>query len=337
MKRSLKFTLRFANASKRAQLDRLWETYRDAVNFFVKDQELTGVAGWRDFRLDFGTCFKQAALRQALGLLKSCKSEKLPFLKRPSMILYQPSIKVEKSGNSFDYWVKISTLDKGRPISMPIKSYDHANKYFHGWDLVNGGRLLRDDQGTWFIQLVFQKKEWRKKKVARAKGLDIGYRKLIVDNEGKTYGTRIKALTEKAARKQQKSKAEKRVRKEIENYIGRTVKGAVDGTADIVIENLKRLKENKGGVWSKLINRRFSYWLYGLTLKRIRDRAEVAGVQCLSVPPQYTSQTCPDCGYIDRLNRRGEKFKCLQCGFSDDADHVGAMNILRRGFVQEVP
>jgi len=336
MKRSLKFSLRFANSGKRTQLDRLWETYRDAVNFFVEDQEITDEAGWRDCQLDLGTNFKQAALRQAVMLLKTDKSNKIPTLKKPSMTLDQRFVTVEKSHNSFDYWAKISTLDKGYPISAPIKSYNHANKYFRRWSLVNGGRLLRNNNGDWFIQLVFQKKK-RKATAKKNKGLDIGYRKLITDSDGKIYGAGIKALTEKAARKQQGSKAEKRAREEIKNYIGKIVKKAITGRFNIAIEDLKGLKDNKSGKWSKRINRRFNYWFYGLTLKRIRDRAEVACVKCLSVPPQYTSQTCPQCGYIDKSNRRGEKFKCLRCGFSGDADHIGALNILQRGFAQEVP
>jgi len=332
MKRSLKFALRFANTNKKAELDRLWETYQDAVNFFVEDQEITDEARWQDYSSDLGTSFRQAALRQAIGLLRS-KGDKFPFLTRPSMILDQRFIKVKKSCNSFDYWIQISTLNKWYPILVPIKSYDYANKYFRKWNLVNGGKLLRKD-GDWFIQLVFQKKK-RKKNVAKSKGLDIGYRKLITDSNGKTYGTQIKALTEKATRKQQGSKADKRVREEIKNYIGRTVKKAVSGRFNIAIEDLKRLKDDKKGKWNKAINRKFNYWYYALVLKRIRDRAEVAGVQCHSVPPQYTSQTCPECGHIDKLNRHGEKFKCLRCGFNGDADHIAAMNILHRGFVRE--
>jgi len=336
MKRSLKFALRFANSGKKAQLDQLWETYRDAVNFFVEDQEITDEAKWRDCQLDLGAGFKQAALRQAIGLLKSRKTNCIPVLTHPCMILDRRFIKVGKSQNSFDYWIKISTLEKGCRISTPIKSYNHANKYFRRWDMINGGKLLRNDQGDWFIQLVFQKKK-RRAKATKAKGLDIGYRKLITDSNGKIYGIGIKALTEKATQKQQGSKAEKRAREEIKNYIGKIVKEAVTGRFNIVIEDLKGLKDNKSGKWSKVVNRRFNYWFYSLILQRIRDRAELFGVRCKSIPPQYTSQTCPKCGCVDKSNRQGEKFKCLQCGFSGDADHIAAINILRRGFAQEAP
>ncbi len=336
MRRSLKFALRFANTGKREGLNRLWERYQSAVNAFVVNQEITGEAEWRDCKVDLGTGFKQAALRQAIGLFKSSKKDRLPILTNPSMILNLNFIKAEKSKNSFDYWIKISTLNKGKRLAFPIKSYAHANKYFNEWELADGGRLLRNKKGDWFIQLTFKKSK-PKNTAKENKGLDIGYRKLIADSDGATYGTEIRALIGKAVRKKQGSRADKRVREEIKNYIGYTAKQAVDGKANIAIENLKGLKKDKKGKWSKSINRKFSYWFYALALQRIRDRCEVVGVQCRAVPPQYTSQTCPMCGHIEASNRRGEKFKCLLCGFLGDADHVGAMNIRQCGFAQEAP
>ena len=52
----------------------------------------------------------------------------------------------------------------------------------------------------------------------------------------------------------------------------------------------------------------------------------------VAVPPQYTSQTCPDCGHVSADNRRTQaRFICLKCGFEENADLVGAMNILAAG------
>ena len=50
------------------------------------------------------------------------------------------------------------------------------------------------------------------------------------------------------------------------------------------------------------------------------------------VPPQYTSQTCPCCGHVSKDNRRTQaQFACVGCGFEENADLVGAINILARG------
>ncbi len=56
------------------------------------------------------------------------------------------------------------------------------------------------------------------------------------------------------------------------------------------------------------------------------------GGQLIAVPPQYTSQSCPCCGHVSRDNRQTQaKFKCVDCGFAEHADLVGAINIKAAG------
>lgn len=50
------------------------------------------------------------------------------------------------------------------------------------------------------------------------------------------------------------------------------------------------------------------------------------------VDPKYTSQTCAKCGSVDRNNRKTQsEFKCVECGYSDNADVNAAKNIKRLG------
>ncbi len=57
-----------------------------------------------------------------------------------------------------------------------------------------------------------------------------------------------------------------------------------------------------------------------------------AGAMLVSVPPHNTSRTCPCCGHVAQENRRTQaEFVCVQCGYQNHADVVGAMNILERG------
>jgi putative transposase len=50
------------------------------------------------------------------------------------------------------------------------------------------------------------------------------------------------------------------------------------------------------------------------------------------VPAHHTSQTCPACGHVAAENRQTQaKFECVDCGHTDNADVVGAMNVLARG------
>ena len=56
------------------------------------------------------------------------------------------------------------------------------------------------------------------------------------------------------------------------------------------------------------------------------------GGHLVAVPPQNTSRTCPCCGYTAKENRQTQAvFECVECGYTGNADVVGAINILRRG------
>ena len=51
-----------------------------------------------------------------------------------------------------------------------------------------------------------------------------------------------------------------------------------------------------------------------------------------AVPPHHTSQICPCCGHVSADNRQTQaRFLCVECGYENHADHVGAINILERG------
>lgn len=63
------------------------------------------------------------------------------------------------------------------------------------------------------------------------------------------------------------------------------------------------------------------------------------GYDYVEVPPDFTSQTCPVCGYRHSDNRstvNSKLFKCGCCGYEDDADHVGAVNIRNRAADREL-
>ena len=56
------------------------------------------------------------------------------------------------------------------------------------------------------------------------------------------------------------------------------------------------------------------------------------GGYVVKVNPAYTSQTCPSCGHCEKENRPTQaEFKCRQCGYTNNADVVGAINVLNRG------
>ena len=56
------------------------------------------------------------------------------------------------------------------------------------------------------------------------------------------------------------------------------------------------------------------------------------GGMLIVVAPHNTSRECPACGHSEAANRTTQaQFRCLECGLSENADLVGAINILARG------
>ena len=57
------------------------------------------------------------------------------------------------------------------------------------------------------------------------------------------------------------------------------------------------------------------------------------GGMLFAVPPHYTSQECPECHHVAADNRQTQaQFVCVQCHYENNADHVGAINVLERGY-----
>ena len=71
---------------------------------------------------------------------------------------------------------------------------------------------------------------------------------------------------------------------------------------------------------------------WGKFFQRLDWKCEQRGATVIKVAPQYTSRTCPNCGYESKENRPSQsKFKCVKCGYGGHADIVGAINIKVRG------
>lgn len=88
------------------------------------------------------------------------------------------------------------------------------------------------------------------------------------------------------------------------------------------VENLSHYKPPLG---SGKFSRHCSYWLRGLMEDRLRFKMQVRGSNYVSINSAYGSQTCQCCGYVDRKNRSGDRFKCLECGFIGHADTNSAV------------
>ena len=66
--------------------------------------------------------------------------------------------------------------------------------------------------------------------------------------------------------------------------------------------------------------------------RQLEYKTQWQGGLLVPVPPQNTSRECPACGHVSGENPKSQaKFVCLSCGFSANADWVGAWNIKEAG------
>lgn len=66
--------------------------------------------------------------------------------------------------------------------------------------------------------------------------------------------------------------------------------------------------------------------------RQLEYKQKWVGGQVLDVPAHFSSQTCPSCSHVSSDNRKTQaNFECVECGYKNNADIVGALNILERG------
>lgn len=69
-------------------------------------------------------------------------------------------------------------------------------------------------------------------------------------------------------------------------------------------------------------------WSYFDLQQKIEYKAKEVDIEVRYINPEYTSQRCSKCGYIDKDNRISQNtFRCGKCGFETNADYNAAKNI----------
>ncbi len=80
------------------------------------------------------------------------------------------------------------------------------------------------------------------------------------------------------------------------------------------------------------LNRVITQQSWGMFFEMLEYKLKANGGELIKVDPKFTSQTCPKCKYISKENRLSQsKFVCQRCSYANNADIVGALNILDRG------
>jgi putative transposase len=340
MRRASRVTLKFATQKKRRHISALLEAYRAAVNFYIgvlweEGGSLNKETLAKLQRTRLSERYKSQALKQAIeiveGTKKSAKERKvvarMPTF-RGSAVLDAKFVSIEEGHGSFDLVIRLSTLHKGHKITIPTKRTLHLNKLTdrpHA-KLIQGCALSERAAVLW---VEFPDPE--PKVQGRVLAIDIGVNKLISDSLGNHYGQEFKAIRDKILRRSPGSKGRKKAVAERENFINRTLNQLPWNEMNVLgVEQLKNLKYGKKKNRGKHFRKAIAPWVYRRVLTRAEHKAEENRVRFVAVPAGYTSQECPACSWCEKENRRGEDFHCLGCGYTADADYVGAMNVLAR-------
>jgi len=109
------------------------------------------------------------------------------------------------------------------------------------------------------------------------------------------------------------------------------------GITDIVLEDLNLTQCKASFIKDEVLNMKYSKLIRLLRLSSIKtwfqEQANNRGIRVHLTNAAFTSQTCSKCQYIDKNNRKGREFECLNCGHCQDADKNASRNIYSRIFV----
>lgn len=303
------------------------EALKAAIDCYWKMEKVSGFYPPKELKLKgrIGSDASVLAWQIVKGAKKKRKASK-PEVKNHILVLNEFSGRITGfQTKKFDLWFSvINSRNKCHRILIPSKKTQHLNRFLlEGYQLRKDIKIkLKGEKVFAYLTLI---KETPPKKEGEVIGADIGYRKLITLSNGQSFGKEIKELIERYY------KRNIRCPRTIKHHINRILKALPwERIGTLVIEKLRNLKKGKKGRWSKEINRRFNSWLYGWTIRRLRELCQENGVFLAEVSSRDTSRRCPACLEVEPGNRNGDVFRCLKCGYTQDADYVGALNILHR-------
>jgi len=344
MKRSAKYSLKFATIRKKQLLQETFKLYKfylqKTIDLMwskqipVKKFMSTKDIYWMD---NLGGQYKALIYKHASAIVRSARKKKKskPEIKNLTIYFDEKFVKIEPSNNSFDRWVRIRLpfVKENRKrerieIFIPLKEHKHSLK-FKDWKLCKTIMINLDKN---WVGLIFEKEAPQKKEEGKIIGIDLGYKNLITTSEGQFIGKDFYKIYEKISRKKQGSKAFKRALIERNNKINELINKELNfsDVKVIKIEALKNLKKRIKGKFRREFNNKLQRFVYRQVIDKLERKCEDEAVLLLTVPPANTSITCPVCQFRHKNNRNAERFKCLNCGYVNHADIVAAINIASR-------
>ena len=268
-----------------------------------------------------------------------------------NVALLQPS-----QTSAFPYWLRVSTLEKGRPLFLPVQFSTYHEHCLAGKRLDSNVTLVRKSDG-WWLALTYEEDIPLQIPVdTPAVGVDVGMTHFITTSTGKHYGSFQGNLTKRHQQDREKRRRKAKLRaclqkKGIERLpsprnpkLARWVMQEINRAVNEFYKDYphERLAFEELHVASmRFKTRRMNAALYASNLahlpKQLSWGAAKRGILATRVKSAYTSQACQRCHYVARSNRPEQQtFCCGVCGFKAQADENAAVNIARRVGDQEV-
>jgi Putative transposase DNA-binding domain len=282
------------------------------------------------------------------------KEWNIPVLRQISLQANVNVVALEVSNDStFDYWLRISTLEKRQPIRVPVKLADYHRKVLEGKSINSSVTLNRRADGWWLTITYDKKVAVQTEPDAPVIGVDVGIANFLTSSDGKHYGTFHGKLRERQKRDREKrrrkaklraclkkkgveklpstsSKSGQRLTRHVRQEINRAVSVCLDEHpgAQIAYEQLSVAS-------MKFKARAMNAYMHASNLahipKQIEWNAAKRGIRATKVKSAYSSQQCCVCSYVDKANRPNQQtFCCVVCGYSTHADLNAATNIKYR-------
>ena len=226
-------------------------------------------------------------------------------------------VKIEQpeQASSFDLWLRISTLDKGKPVLIPLTLYGRAKETLTQFPKLCSSVTLNCRDGEWYATLVVEKRG-PKAKTKEVIGHDIGLVNIISTSTGKQYGQLSPQLRQRVehsqARYRRKQKlnaclkrkglptvnlSDQRTEAFARNEIGRALNQMLNEFPEGAAAALEKLSVKDMKFKSRQMNRVLRAGQLGYIRDRLKFKLDERGIRYRSVQPAYSSQECSQCGF----------------------------------------
>lgn len=247
-------------------------------------------------------------------------------------------------------WLRISTLERGRKIELPLMANVHAQR--RGGERATTFSLVKRPVAKghgWYLRSTQYVAPAPWEACTEVLGIDLGLRNLLSTSEGDVFGdgflNTLRRYDDQLLRLQRGLQGAGQVRlaqcRRYRQFVAR-LRGWLKTTIQTHLNRLLQMRRPKKVVvedlWfvgpdsglSRRMNRLLRRFGQRYFLQTLEEKSQEWGFALEHVEPAYTSQTCHRCGFVHRSNRRGDAFHCTACGHRAHADVNAAKNIVRR-------